>query len=178
MLTLSLDNLALPMHFTSVSLFILRQVDRINRPQAYSYEHFKENTPVCIKPTAEAELLPIPVLILAGIRAYTRNTVTKPTPLLAPSPLPLFHIKSSPVLILASPPNPILSLATIPSTSFKQIEAIEATEMRRLCVNDITGSMRTWVRGHTPPHPVLWKVTDIFTSPEALDIHNKIFDDN
>ena len=56
--------------------FIIRQVDRINRPQAYSYDYFKENAPVRIKPTAESELLPIPVLTLAGIRAYTRNTVT------------------------------------------------------------------------------------------------------
>ena len=84
--------------------FILRQVDRINRPQAYSYDYFKENAPVCIKSTAEAELLPIPVLNLARIRAYTCNTVTNLTPLSTPSQLPLFNIQSSPVLVLVSPP--------------------------------------------------------------------------
>ena len=49
--------------------------------------------------------------------------------------------------------------------------------MRLLWINDITGSMRTWVNGHSLP-PVLWEVTDIFTYPEALAIHTKSFDDD
>ena len=83
--------------------FILRQVDRLNRFQAYSYEYFKENIPVRTKPTAEAELLPTLVLTLSGINAYTNNTLTNITPLSNPSPLLLFRIQYSPVLILASP---------------------------------------------------------------------------
>ena len=83
--------------------FILRQVDRLNRSQAYSYEYFKENIPVRTKPTAEAELLPTLVLTLSGINAYTNNTLTNITPLSNPSPLLLFRIQYSPVLILASP---------------------------------------------------------------------------
>ena len=104
--------------------FLLRQVDRINRPHAYRYDYFKENAPVRIKPTAEAELLPILVLTLAGIHSHTRNTVTNLTPLSTPSTLPLFHIQSSSVLIIALPPNSIPSIATIPVMNFKQIEAI------------------------------------------------------
>ena len=46
--------------------FILRQLDRTNIPQEYSYEYFKENVPVRIKPTAEAELLPILVFNPTG----------------------------------------------------------------------------------------------------------------
>ena len=72
--------------------FILRRVDIINIPQAYSYDYFKEKTPVRIKPNTEAEPLPIPVLNLSDICAYTCNTVNNPTPLLTHSPLPLFHI--------------------------------------------------------------------------------------
>ena len=49
--------------------------------------------------------------------------------------------------------------------------------MRLLCVNYITGSMRTWVHAHILP-PVLLKVTDIFKYPEALAIHTKIYDDD
>ena len=79
--------------------FISSQFDRINRPQAYSYDYFKENVQVCIEPTTKAELLPIPVLTLSGIRAYTRNTVTNLTPLLMSSSLQLFHIQSLTVLI-------------------------------------------------------------------------------
>ena len=126
----------------------------MNRPKEYSYDHFKENSPVCIKPTAEVELLPIPVLTLAGARAYTRNAVTNLTPLSTPSPLSLFHIQYSPVLILASPPKPIPYIATIPATNFKQIEAIEDTKMRLLYVNAITVSMSIWVHDHslTPVH--------------------------
>ena len=78
-------------HHFSIS-FILRQFDRINRPQAYIYNNFKENAPVRIKPTAEAGLLPITFLTLAGIHAHTRNTVTNLIPFLNPSPLPVFHI--------------------------------------------------------------------------------------
>ena len=124
---LSPDDLALPMPFTSVSLFILPQFYRINRPKVYSYDYFKENQPVRIKPTIEAELIPILFLTLAFIRAYTRNTVTSLTILLIPSPLPLFRIQSSPVLIIDSSPNLIPSIATIPETNLKQIESIEAT---------------------------------------------------
>ena len=126
----------------SISI-ILRQVGRINRSQVYSYDDSKENAPARIKLNAEYEVLPILVLTLVGIRAYILNTVTSLTPLLTPSTLPLFHIKSLPVIILASPPSPIPSISTIPATILKQIEAIEATETRLLCVNDITGSMRT-----------------------------------
>ena len=49
--------------------------------------------------------------------------------------------------------------------------------MRLLCVNDMTFSMCTWVHAHILL-PVLWKVTDIFTSPEELAIHTKIFYDD
>ena len=104
--------------------FLLRQVDRINRPHAYRYDYFKENAPVRIKPTAEVELLPILVLTLAGIHSHTHNTVTNLTPLSTPSTLSLFHIQSSSVLIIALPPNSIPSIATIPVMNFKQIEAI------------------------------------------------------
>ena len=143
-----------PSYYLKISIsFILLQVDRVNRPQAYSYEYFKENAPVRTKPTAEAELPPILVIFLSDIRVYNCNTLINITPLLTPSPLQLFHIKSSPVLILALPPNPIPSIATIPATNFKQIEVIETTKMRILCVNDITDSMRTWVHAHTPPPP-------------------------
>ena len=124
--------------------FIFHQVDRINRPQAYSYDYFKENATVRIKPTAEAELLPILVLTIAVIRECTRNTVTNLTMFSTPSPFPLFHIQSSPVLIISLPLNPIPSIATIPPKNFKKIEAIEATKMRLLCVNDITCSVCTW----------------------------------
>ena len=157
--------------------FILHQVDTINITQAYIYDYFKENSPVYINPTAESEILPIPILTLADIRAYTHNTVTNLTPLSNPSPLPLFCIQSSPVIILALPPNPIPSIANIPATNFKQIEAIEATEMRLLCINDITVSMHTWVHVHSPPQ-FFGNFTDIFKSPEALFIHTKIFDDD
>ena len=97
-------------------------------------------------------------LTLPGIREYTRNKVTNITPFLTPSPLPLFHIQSSPALIIASPKNPIPSIATIPAKNFKQIEAIESTELRLLYVNDITGSMRTWVHAHTPPSQYFGKL--------------------
>ena len=157
--------------------FILPRVYIINIPQPYRYDYFKENAPVRIKPTSEYELIHIPVLTLAGISAHTRNTVTNINPLSNPLPLPLFHIQSLPVFILASSPYPILSVATIPATNFKQIESIEATEIRLLYINDITGSMCTWVHVHRL-NPVRWKVTDIFTSPEELSIHTKIFDDN
>ena len=157
--------------------FILPRVDIINIPQSYSYDYFKENAPVRIKPTSEYELIHIPVLTLSGISAHTRNTETNITPLSNPLPLPLFHIQSSPVFILASSPYPILSVATIPETNFKQIEAIEATKMRLLYTNGITGSIITWVHSYSLP-PVLWKFIDIFTSPEALAIHTKIVDDN
>ena len=63
---------------------ILSQVDRINIPQAYSHEYFKENAPVCIKPASESELLPIPVLSLSVICAYTSTTVTNLTPFSTP----------------------------------------------------------------------------------------------
>ena len=101
--------------------FILRQVDIINRPQAYIYDYFKENASVHIKPTAESELLPILVLTLIGICAYTQNKVTNLTPLSNPSPLLLFHIQSSPVIIIDSPPNIIPSIPTIKATNFKKI---------------------------------------------------------
>ena len=104
--------------------FILRQVDRINIPQAYRYEYFKENSLVRFKPTSEAELLTITVLTLEGIHAYTGNTVTNLTPLSTPSPLPLFHIQSSSVLIIAPPSNTIPSITTILATNFKHIEYI------------------------------------------------------
>ena len=48
--------------------------------------------------------------------------------------------------------------------------------MRLLRINYITGSMRTLVHSHIIPL-VLWKVTDIFTYPEAFDKHTKIFDE-
>ena len=57
-----------------------------------------------------------------------RNKVTNLNPLLNPSPFPLFHVQSSPVLILDSPPNPVPCIATIPAKNLKQIEAIESTE--------------------------------------------------
>ena len=93
------------------------------------------------------------------------------------SPLPLFHIQYLPFLVLASPPNPIPSITIISATNLKQIESIESPKMRLHCVNDITGYMRTWFYVHSLP-PVFLKVTDIFTSPESLAIHTKIFDND
>ena len=101
--------------------FILHQVDTINITQAYIYDYFKENASVHIKPTAESELLPILVLTLIGICAYTQNKVTNLTPLSNPSPLLLFHIQPSPVIIIDSPPNIIPSIPTIKATNFKKI---------------------------------------------------------
>ena len=98
----------------------------------YRCDYFKENTPVGIKPTAEAELLPIPVLTLEGIRAYNCNTVTNLTPLSTFSSLLCFHIQYLPVLIIALPPNTISSIATIPAMNFKTIEAIESNKRKLL----------------------------------------------
>ena len=155
---------------------ILKRLDKAQRPTAYDAAQFKSKPPVRMRSTTPTNVVAVPTLTTSAIHKLAQQSppVTLPLP---PPPIHQPSIQTSPILVCSATPAPIAPATAPCPTSFKQIEAIEAIEMRVLCINDVIGSMRSWV-AHSSTPPILWKVTNVFTSLPAQRIYNHIFDDN